>query len=473
MFRKSFNDFMPIFRYLHAKFGPIITLRFGSKSAIFISDRFIAHQALVKEGALFSDRAPSFDGTNQRQISTAFYGEKWKSLRRNLTIEILQLSRMKSYSLPRKWAIELLLRNLKLQSINSGHQPVRVLEHFKLSMFSALVFMCFGKKLEDNTIMEISDIIHRLMSSFGKVSMIYMISFWPKILTKFLFGRFLEEVFRAGQRQREMFLPIIEERRKLKEERSRNGDKDHQVIESDIVPAYVDTLLDIKLPEENRSLNDDELVNLSSEFLIGGTHFITSTLQWIMASLVKNPHIQEKLFNEIKGVVGKGEEMVKEDDLPRMPYLKAVILEGLRRYPVASFLLPRKVTEDVVLNGYKIPKNGIVNFLTGDIGKDPEVWEDPLAFKPERFLMSDENENGGIMFDIKGNRELKMVPFGAGRRSCPGYALALVLLELYVANLVWSFEWQPVDGQEVDMEEIQEYALTMKNPLKAKLVPRF
>ncbi|OMO79356.1 Cytochrome P450 [Corchorus capsularis] len=464
---------MPVFRCLHAKFGPIITLRFGSSSAIFISDRFLAHQALVKEGALFSDRAPSFDGTNQRQISTAFYGEKWKSLRRNLTIEILQRSRMKSYSLPRKWSIELLLRNLKLQSINSGDQPVGVLEHFKLSMFSALVFMCFGKKLEDNTIMEISDIIHRLMSSFGKVSMIYMISFWPKILTKFLFGRFFDEVFRAGQRQREMFLPIIEERKRLKEERSRNGDKDHQLIESNIVPAYVDTLLDIKLPEENRSLNDDELVNLSSEFLIGGTHFITSTLQWIMASLVKNPHIQEKLFNEIKGVVGKGEEMVKEDDLPRMPYLKAVILEGLRRYPVASFLLPRKVTEDVVLNGYKIPKNGIVNFLTGDIGKDPEVWEDPLAFKPERFLMNDENDNRGIMFDIKGNRELKMVPFGAGRRSCPGYALALVLLELYVANLVWSFEWQPVDGQEVDMEEIQEYALTMKNPLKAKLVPRF
>ncbi|XVF42829.1 hypothetical protein PTKIN_Ptkin01aG0396800 [Pterospermum kingtungense] len=458
LFRKSFSDFKPVVQSLHAKFGPIITLHFGSRPVVFIADRYLAHQALVKDGASFADRPLLFDGSNQNHVSTSFYGTKWRLLRRNLTAEILQSSRVKTYSHARKWAMERLLNCLKLQS-QSG-DPVRVLEHFKFSIFSLIVVMCFGEKLEDKQIKEIQHVLELLISRFSKVSTIYMTSIFPT-LTRFVFRRLLDQAIQVGQQQKELFIPLIKKRVTLKEEKLRKAD-------DKIFSSYLDKLLDLYLPEGNRKLNDDELVGLCSEFITGGSHGTITSLQWIMANLVKYPQIQEKLFVEIKGVVGNGEKLVKEDDLPKIPYLRAVILEGLRKNLPGTFLMPHSVTEDVVFNGYKLPKNGTVFFMNGDMGLDPTVWEDPMTFKPERFL------NDGIYakaIDVTGNMETKMMPFGVGRRSCPGYALAMLHLEYFVANLIWSFEWKAVG--EVNMETKQEFAVTMKNPLRANLLPRF
>ena len=105
------------------------------------------------------------------------------------------------------------------------------------------------------------------------------------------------------------------------------------------------------------------------------------------------------------------------------------------------------------------------------MGWDPKVWEDPMAFKPERFL-SGGGDGGGEVFDITGSREIKMMPFGAGRRMCPAHGLAMLHLEYFVANLVWKFEWRAVDGDEVDLSEKQEFTIAMKYPLKAHLSRR-
>ncbi|GAV67166.1 p450 domain-containing protein [Cephalotus follicularis] len=119
-------------------------------------------------------------------------------------------------------------------------------------------------------------------------------------------------------------------------------------------------------------------------------------------------------------VVSDGEDEVKEDDLKKMSYLKAVILEGLRRHPPGHLVLPHKVTESGVLGGHLFPKNGTVNFMVADTGWDPKVWEDPMEFKPERFMATTDNGRGEV-FDITGSREIKMMPFGAGRRICRGF----------------------------------------------------
>ncbi|GAY64945.1 hypothetical protein CUMW_237450 [Citrus unshiu] len=139
----------------------------------------------------------------------------------------------------------------------------------------------------------------------------------------------------------------------------------------------------------------------------------------------------------------------KSEELQKMPYLKVVILEGLRRHPPWHFVLPHVVTEDFVLDDkYVIPKDGSVNFMVADMGWDPKVWEDPMGFKPDRFLNDHDQD-----FDITGSREIKMMPFGAGRRICPGFGLAMLHLEYFVANLVWNFKWKAVDGDEVDLTE--------------------
>ncbi|MBA0643602.1 hypothetical protein Goklo_027875 [Gossypium klotzschianum] len=119
-----------------------------------------------------------------------------------------------------------------------------------------------------------------------------------------------------------------------------------------------------------------------------------------MANLMKHPHIQDKLFKEIKGVVSDGEVEIKDDDLRKMPYLRAIILENLRRHPPSHFLIPHTVTKDVVLGGFFVPKNSIVIFMVVEMGRNPNLWENPMEFKPERFLI-----NGD--FDISGTKEIK------------------------------------------------------------------
>uniref|UniRef100_A0A803R212 Cytochrome P450 n=1 Tax=Cannabis sativa TaxID=3483 RepID=A0A803R212_CANSA len=150
-----------------------------------------------------------------------------------------------------------------------------------------------------------------------------------------------------------------------------------------------------------------------------------------------------------------------------MSYLKGVILEGLRRHPPAHFVLPHAVSEDVVLGGHLVPKNGSVNFMVAEMGWDPKVWEDPMEFKPERFINGDGSK---VEFDVSGNREIKMMPFGVGRRICPAHALAMLHLEYFVANLVWKFEWNKVN--DVDLSEVQEFTVVMKNPLHSCLTLR-
>ncbi|KAL3611882.1 hypothetical protein D5086_002902 [Populus alba] len=129
---------------------------------------------------------------------------------------------------------------------------------------------------------------------------------------------------------------------------------------------------------------------------------------------------------------------------------------------------PASATQKLVTSNQR--NNAAINFLVAEMGWDPEAWEDPLTFKPERFL---DHDNGTRQeFDITGSREIKMMPFGAGRRICPGYQLGMLHLEYYVANLVCKFEWRAVDGDDVDLSERTERTMVMKNPLRVRISPR-
>ncbi|ESR50634.1 hypothetical protein CICLE_v10031268mg [Citrus x clementina] len=460
---KSFSEIEPILRNLHSKLGPVVTLFIGPRPAIFIADRSLAHKALVQNGAIFADRPRPLPtnkivSSNQHNISSASYGTTWRLFRRNLSAEILHPSRVKSYKHARKWVLEILLNRLKSESKNGDRPvPVRVLDHFQYAMFCLLVLMCFGDKLDESQIKKIENVQRTQLLTFGNFN---ILNFWPR-LSKIVFVKKWEQFLQIRRDQENVLVPLIRARKKMKEEESLS------IKEREYVLSYVDTLLDLQLPEEKRKLSEEEIVSLCSEFLNAGTDTTSTALQWIMANLVKHPHVQETVYTEIRGVVGENEE-VKEEELQKMPYLKAVILEGLRRHPPGHFVLPHAVTEDFVLDDkYVIPKDGSVNFMVAEMGWDPKVWEDPMGFKPERFLNDHDQD-----FDITGSREIKMMPFGAGRRICPGFGLAMLHLEYFVANLVWNFEWTAVDGDEVDLTEKQEFTVVMKNPLQALLSPR-
>ena len=322
--------------------------------------------------------------------------------------------------------------------------------------------MCFGDKLDESQIDRIKKVERVIKLNYGRYN---TLNLFPK-LTKILLRKRWEEFLQLRRNQEEVIIPFIEARRKIQQNKE-NRDENKE----EIVVSYVDTLLELELPDEKRKLTDTEMVTIASEFINGGSDTTSTALQWIMANLVKYPEIQNKLLVEMKGVMGDGsEEEVKEEDLGKLPYLKAVILEGLRRHPPAHFLLPHAVKEETKLGNYVIPKNGTTNYMVAEMGRDPKVWEDPMAFKPERFMKGGEE---GIEFDITGSKEIKMMPFGAGRRMCPGFGLAILHLEYFVANLVWRFEWKAVDGDEVDLSEKVELTIVMKKPLQANLRPRF
>ncbi|OMO88807.1 Cytochrome P450 [Corchorus capsularis] len=199
--RKSFSQIEPTLRDLHSKLGPMVTLHIGSRPTVFVSDRYLAHQALVQSGSLFSDRPKALAtnkviSSNQHNISSAPYGPNWRLFRRNLTSEILHPSRIKSYSHARKWVLEILFDGL--QSKAKTGEPVQVLSHFQ----------------------------------------------W-------------EEFLQLRKDQENVLIPLIRARKKAKEENLRNKGSSS---DDDYVLAYVDSLLDLELPEEKRKLEEGEML---------------------------------------------------------------------------------------------------------------------------------------------------------------------------------------------------------------------
>ncbi|KAI3671919.1 hypothetical protein L1987_87116 [Smallanthus sonchifolius] len=450
----------PILKNLKSKYGPIITLSIGSRPSIFVFTHSLAHQILIQNGAVFSDRQRTLP---VRNISSSPYGPTWRLLRRNLAAEILHPSRVKSYSWARKWVLHILINRLHIQKSATG---IKVIDHFQHAMFCLLVFMCFGEKLDEHRINEIASVQRRLLLIVGS-GRFNILGMFPR-LGRLLFITRWKELLQLRKDQEQTLFPLIKSR--IESVNSVNS-----VTQNDGIVAYVDTLVNLELPDEEGGKENDgklsykEMVSMCGEFLNAGTDTTSTSLQWIMANLVKHPHIQRKIYDEIVAVVGpprEVESVINEEDLAKMPYLKAVVLEGLRRHPPGHFVLPHRVMKDVEVEGYTIPEGATINFMVGEMGLDPKVWDEPMEFKPERFLGND-----GV-FDISGSKGIKMMPFGAGRRICPGSDLAMLHLEYFVANLVWFFDWSVPDGCHVDLDEKVEFTVVMKNPLQAQICSR-
>lgn len=200
-----------------------------------------------------------------------------------------------------------------------------------------------------------------------------------------------------------------------------------------------------------------------------GTDTAALLTEWVMAELILNEQVQTRLRNELRSVVGK-KMVVTDADVIKLPYLEAIVKETLRLHPIGPLLSwARLSTSDVHLsNGMVVPANTTAMVNMWAITHDPSVWHEPLVFKPERFVKSE----GGVEVDIRGG-DLRLAPFGAGRRVCPGKNLGLVTVSLWVANLVHRFHWFQDMANPVDLAEVLKLSCEMKNPLRALASPRF
>lgn len=191
-----------------------------------------------------------------------------------------------------------------------------------------------------------------------------------------------------------------------------------------------------------------------------GTDTSAVVLEWTMTELLRHPNVMKKLQREVREIVGHKRDITSKD-VDKMHYLKAVMKESFRRHPPFPLLLPRVACRDVKVNGYDIARGTVVMVSFWAIGRDPDLWDEPETFKPERFLNSS--------IDFKGV-DFELIPFGAGRRGCPAITYSMASIELLLANLVAKFDWRLPDGvkgEDVDMRESPGITAHKVIPLRA------
>ncbi|KAI3733232.1 hypothetical protein L1987_64452 [Smallanthus sonchifolius] len=177
---------------------------------------------------------------------------------------------------------------------------------------------------------------------------------------------------------------------------------------------------------------------------------------WVMTLLIKNPDSLKKVQQEVRNALEK-KGRVQEDDLYKLDYLKAVIKETLRLYPVIPLLIPHESRDRCILEGYEIPKKSLVYVNAWAVGRDPKCWERPEEFDPERFMNSS--------IDYKG-ADFELIPFGSGRRGCPGMSFGIMTLELALSNLLYSFDWELAEGtKDIDTLKAEGVVMHKKNAL--------
>lgn len=201
--------------------------------------------------------------------------------------------------------------------------------------------------------------------------------------------------------------------------------------------------------------------------LIASMDTSATTIEWIFTELLRHPKVMKKLQKEIEEKVGRRNRIIEESDIESLEYLDMVIKETFRLHPVAPLLLPHESIEDCTIDGFHIPKKSRILVNTKAIGRDPTVWEEPEKFFPERFSSKDNN------VDIRG-RDFRLIPFGSGRRSCPGLQLGLTIVRLVVAQLVHCFDWELPNGmrpEELDTKEVFGLVTARANHLM--LVPKY
>lgn len=211
--------------------------------------------------------------------------------------------------------------------------------------------------------------------------------------------------------------------------------------------------------------SDTGMVMMLQDMITAGMDTTAISTEWAMAEVIKNPRVQAKAQEELDRVIGP-DRILTEADFPNLPYLQCVAKEALRLHPPTPLMLPHKASAAVKLGGYDIPKGSNVLVNVWAIAHDPAVWKDPLGFRPERFAEED--------VDMKGH-DFRLLPFGAGRRVCPGAQLGINMVQSMLGHLLHQFRWEPPQGvrpEDIDMSENPGLVTFMHSPVQAVATPR-
>ncbi|KAL9386010.1 hypothetical protein Peur_023020 [Populus x canadensis] len=442
----------PLYRTLSKisdKHGPVILLQLGSRRLLVVSSPSIAEECFTKNDVVFANRPRLLIAKHLAYNSTSLvwapYGDHWRNLRKIVSIEVLSAYRLQMLSAIRleevKSMVCVLFRN------QNQFADMRTV-FFELTL-NIVMRMIAGKRYYGENVSDVEEAkrfraIHAESFLLGGKTIIG--DYIPWIKSKKMEKRLIE-----CNLKRDSFLQcLIEEQRRKILEGDCCGEKKRSLIQ---------VLLSLQ-ETEPEYYTDDIIKGLVVVILLAGTHTSSTTMEWALSLLLNNPEVLEKAKREIDERIGH-DRLMDEADLAQLPYLHSILNETLRMYPAAPLLVPHESSEECLVGGFRIPRGTMLFVNAWAIQNDPKIWPDPANFRPERFDNPEVARDG-----------FKLMPFGYGRRSCPGEGMALRVMGLALGSLLQCFEWQKIGDKMVDMTEASGFTVPKAKPLKVICRPR-
>ncbi|WCJ37206.1 cytochrome P450 family 71 subfamily B polypeptide 34 [Euphorbia peplus] len=442
------NSNLPFYFWRLSKtYGPLMSLKLGYRQVLVVSSAKMAKEVMKTHDLIFCSR-PSFLSQkklsyNGSDIALSPYNAYWREIRRICIVHLFNSNKVQSFRPIREHHVSSMIR--QISEIVFASKPVNLSDQMMLLTSSIMCRVGFGMGIDETGIdrtrfQELFEETENLFTAFFVSDYFPVFGFVDKLTG---LSRRLEKNFQDFDR---FYEELIKEH--LDPKRSKP--------EEDIL----DVLLQIRKDGsfKNQLMTFDNIKAVLMDVFLAGTDTSAAVVVWAMTFLIKNPAAMKRAQEEVRNMARK-KGFVNEDDIQQLEYLKAVIKETMRLQPPAPLLLPRELSESCKLDGYDIAANTIVHVNVYAIGRDPDVWQNPEEFCPERFI--------GSYIDLKG-QDFELIPFGAGRRICPGIHMGITTVELSLANLLNKFNWKLPDGiksEDIDMDVKPGLTMHKKNPL--------
>ncbi|KAJ6836672.1 geraniol 8-hydroxylase-like isoform X2 [Iris pallida] len=436
-------------------YGPVMTLKLGQVTTIVVSSPVLAREVLLKKDQAFCNRSvpDAIHVLRHNELSMAWSppNQLWKSLRKIYNTQLFTSQRFDANKDLRKEKVQELVAYLTQQGL--AGEPVdvgravftTVLNSISSTLCSVDMVSSYSESAQG-----FRDLMRGIMVEIGAPN---VSDFFPTLRWLDLLGN-RRRAEKYAARFHEIFDELIDKR--LQEEEKRGKD-----VGATVAKDFLDTLISILVKGDAMELDRPAMKSFLLDVFVAGVDTTTSTVEWAMAELLRNPSSMARARAELAKAFDK-DNVSDESYISKLPYLQAVVKETLRLHPPVPLLLPRSTASPVDLCGYTIPAGTRVLVNCWAIGRDDTVWTDrPEMFVPERFL--------GMDVDYKGH-DFELIPFGAGRRICPGLPLAFRMVHLLLASMLHSFDWKLPNGQcpeDLDLTDKFGITLAMSVPIRA------
>ncbi|QCE04568.1 Cytochrome P450 [Vigna unguiculata] len=433
---------------LSKTYGPIMSVKIGTITTIVISSPNIAKEALhKKDRALASRFVPeSVQALSHHQSSVVFLpvSSKWNTLRKVCATQIFSTLQLDSTQSLRHRKMKELLDYLH-ENCEKG-RAVDIGETAFTTVLNAISNTLFSLDLASHS-SGVSQKFRSVISSvLDEASKPNVADYYP------VFRRFDPQG--ARRRMKRYYRTLLDVFDCIVEERIQRVGSVHG---NDVLESFLDITR-----RENSELTRHDVLHLFLDLFVAGLDTTSATIEWVMAELLHNPEKLSKTKRELEQVFGETGFEPEDSTISKLTYLQAVVKETLRLHPTAPILIHKSVSE-VDICGFHVPKDAQVLVNVWSMGRDSDTWADPDSFVPERFL---DNEK-----DFRGE-DHGFIPFGSGRRMCPGVALANRIVHTVLASLLYHFDWKLADGEKSeDMDMTEKFSITLHKVKPLKTIP--